>query len=310
MFLRNGAKPDTIVRGFGRVHEQKIADIIPDSRKEEKEDIVASSQSIKASDYKNDFELNKAIEALLDEKWTHDLKDWSADQLEFISHYSGYGGLDEFGQIDKGSLFEFYTPGKVIEKMWGLAYKYGYNEGPIMEPSCGTGLFFKREYVKSHVPKFAVEINKYSARITKLLYPEVNINNGMETMYFEQLFIRNNYTVRDKVTQTWDLVIGNPPYGEAQSLYLGMGEKTYSHAKNYIDYFIFRGLDLLRKDGLLIYIIGAEVASGGVPWLDQGSSKCKEAIAKKGKLIDAYRLPEGMFARTNVVTDIVVFRKR
>jgi sugar lactone lactonase YvrE len=64
------------------------------------------------------------------------------------------------------------------------------------------------------------------------------------------------------------------------------------------------------KDGLLIYIIGAEVAAGGKPWLDSGPSKCKEMIEKKGKLIDAYRLPEGVFARTNVVSDIVVFKKR
>jgi hypothetical protein len=89
-----------------------------------------------------------------------------------------------------------------------------------------------------------------------------------------------------------------------------MGEGVYSHAKNYIDYFIFRGLDLLKKDGLLIFIVGAEVAAGGKLWLDQGESKCKELIAAKGKLIDAYRLPEGIFGRTNVVSDILIFRRR
>ncbi len=129
-------------------------------------------------------------------------------------------------------------------------------------------------------------------------------------MYFEQVFIKNNYTVRNKVTPVHELVIGNPPYGEAQGMYLGMGEKSYTKAKNYIDYFIFRGLDLLVPGGLLVYIIGAEVAGGGVPWLDQGNSKCKEMISAKAKLIDAYRLPEGVFARTNVVSDIVVFRKK
>ena len=89
-----------------------------------------------------------------------------------------------------------------------------------------------------------------------------------------------------------------------------MGEKSYTHAHNYIDYFIFRGLDLLAKDGLLVYIIGAEVKSGGVLWLDQDMNKCKEMIAQKGKLIDAYRLPEGIFERTNVISDIIVMRKK
>jgi hypothetical protein len=266
--------------------------------------------SVVATDYKNPFELNVAIEALLDSKWNDPVESWTGEQLEFISGYSGYGGLDEFGKVGVGSLFEFYTPVKVIEKMWGLAYKYGYKEGRLCEPSAGIGLFLKREFVKSSIIKDAYEINKYSAKIVRLLYPEVNVNNGKEVLYFEQLFIKNNYTVKDKITPVHELVIGNPPYGEAQGLYMGMGEKTYTKAKNYIDYFIYRGLDLLVPGGLLVYIIGAEVAGGGVPWLDQGNSKCKEAIAKKGKLIDAYRLPEGIFARTNVVSDIVVFRKR
>jgi hypothetical protein len=266
--------------------------------------------SLITSDYKNDFEINKAIEALLDQKWNDPVEKWSADEKEFIGNYSGYGGLDEFGEISKGSLFEYYTPEKVIEKMWALAYKYGYKEGRMIEPAAAIGLFLKREYVKSMVQKDALEINKYSARICKLLYPEVNVNDGLEVKFFEQLFIKNNYTVRNKVIPVYDLVIGNPPYGEAQGLYMGMGEKDYTKAKNYIDYFIFRGLDLLKPGGLLIYIIGAEVAGGGKPWLDQGTSKCKDAIALKGKLIDAYRLPEGLFARTNVVSDIIVFRKR
>jgi hypothetical protein len=268
------------------------------------------SRSLVQHDYKNPFELNKAIEALLDEKWSDPVEKWSAAELEFRSGYSGYGGLDEYGEISVGSLFEFYTPEKVIEKMWALAYKYGYKEGRMCEPSAGIGLFMKREYVKSMVQKDAYEINKYSAKICKLLYPEANVNDGLDVKYFEQLFIKNNYTVRDKIKPVHELVIGNPPYGEAQGLYMGMGEKSYTKAKNYIDYFIFRGLDLLVPGGLLIYIIGAEVAGGGTPWLDQGTSKCKELIQAKGKLIDAYRLPEGLFARTNVVTDIVVFRKR
>ncbi len=312
MFQKNGANQNTIVRGFGSLkQEQPISAIMPDyDFPGNKEKPKPESSSLVFSDYKNPFELNKAIEALLERKWNDKPESWSADELQFISGYSGYGGLDEYGEISKGSLFEFYTPEKVIEKMWGLAYKYGYKDGRLCEPSAGTGLFLKREYVKSSVIKDAYEINKYSAKVVRLLYPEVNVNDGAETKYFEQLFIKSNYTVRDKISPVHELVIGNPPYGEAAGLYMGMGEKTYSHAKNYIDYFIFRGLDLLLPGGLLVYIIGAEVAGGGTPWLNQGSSKCKEMISKKGKLIDAYRLPEGVFARTNVVSDIIVFRKK
>lgn len=274
------------------------------------------SEEILGATYDNSFTLNKAIEKLLDDKWNDEIHTWTPEEIEFISRYSGYGGLDEFGEITRGSLFEYYTPDLVIEKMWGLARANGYNDGSVLEPSIGVGAFFNRQYVSEKVYKVGYETNKYSARISQLIYPEAIINpkkigtGTQETMYFEEAFIKNNYTVRGKVDPSYSLVIGNPPYGSAQGKFMAMGEKNYTHAKNYIDYFITRGLDLLLPGGLLIYIIGAEVAGGAVPWLEQGTSKTKEAIEAKADLIVAYRLPNGVFERTDVVSDIVVLKKK
>lgn len=278
--------------------------------KTQPEPITAKNQKHKA------YLINKEAEALLDRKWNDAPDSFTSEELELLRQYSGAGGLDEYfmeagEKLHEGSLYEFYTPDLVIQKMWGLAYKYGYNNGPVLEPSIGVGRFFNRKFVKDYIVKEAYEPNKYSARICKILYPEIQINDGKESMFFEEVFIKNNWTVKSNVKPKYSLVIGNPPYGEAMGKYLaGMGEKAYTHAKNFIDYFIFRGLDLLEPGGLLIYIIGAEVGAGGVPWLDQQNSKCKEAIAQKANLIDAYRLPEKVFDRTDVVSDIIVFRKK
>jgi hypothetical protein len=271
--------------------------------------------SVTITDYNSDFDRNKAIEKLLDSKWNDGPDKFSEEQLEFIKGYTGYGGLDDEAikageKIDVKALFEYYTPEKVIEKMWGLAYKYGYKDGPVLEPSLGVGSFFDRRFVANTIEKHGYEINKYSAKIAKLLYPEAIINDGAEIKHFEQLFIVKNYTVRSKVTPKYSLVIGNPPYGSVGGQYMGMGESTYTHAKNYIEYFILRGLDLLIPGGLLIYIIGAETAAGGKPFLDQGMTKTKEMIMERGKLIDAYRLPSGVFTRTDVTSDIIVFRRK
>jgi hypothetical protein len=271
--------------------------------------------SVTITDYNSDFDRNKAIENLLDSKWNEGPDKFSEEQLEFIKGYTGYGGLDDEAikageKIDVKALFEYYTPDKVIEKMWGLAYKYGYKDGPICEPSLGVGSFFDRRFVANTIEKHGYEINKYSAKIAKLLYPEAIINDGQEIKHFEQLFIVKNYTVRVKVTPKYSLVIGNPPYGSIGGPYMGMGESTFTHAKNYIEYFILRGLDLLIPGGLLIYIIGAETAAGGKPFLDQGMTKTKEMIMERGKLIDAYRLPSGIFSRTDVTSDIICFKKR
>ncbi len=268
--------------------------------------------SLNIFDYPNGYEINKAIEGLLEKQWDKKTEDWTTEEKEFIKNYSGYGGLDKYVEkagekIDKKALFEFFTPDKVIEKMYGLAFKYGYDNGPLLEPSCGVGAFFDRRFIGNTVEKHGYEINKYSAKICGLLYPEAIINDGVGIKHFEELFIQKNYTVRNKVTPKYKLVIGNPPYGAVGGIYMGMGEKTYTHASNYIEYFIIRGLDLLEKDGLLVFIIGTAI---GVPFLDQGPSKAKEMISERGKLIDAYRLPSGVFERTDVTSDIIVLRKR
>jgi adenine-specific DNA methylase len=152
------------------------------------------------------------------------------------------------------------------------------------------------------------ELSKLSAKICSILYPNASISSD----YFESLFISKNDSIKGKINglKKYSLIIGNPPYGKFDSFAAGMGEKEYTKASNYIDYFITRGLDLLEKDGLLIYIIGTEVAIGGDPFLQKPNSEFKKIIAQKADLIDAYRLPNGLFEATDALTDIVVFKKK
>jgi tRNA1(Val) A37 N6-methylase TrmN6 len=261
--------------------------------------------------YKNPYQINKAIEKLLDQK--RDSDNYSAKELEFISYYSGYGGLEKFGEIGvermKGLMYEFYTPDAVVKKMWALAYKYGYGtiaDNSVFEPSVGIGAFLK--YAPKDVRLVANEINEYSAKICEILYP----NAKVELKYFEQNFIKNNLSIKHKTENLdkYSLIIGNPPYGTLNSKYVAMGEDKFTHAANYTEYFISRGLDLLVKDGLLVYIVGAEQYNGGSLFLDSGLSKVKEIIFDKADLLDAYRLPINIFERTGVSSEIVVFKKR
>lgn len=264
---------------------------------------VASPRPAKQT-FSNAYELNKAIETLLDQ--TPDDSAFTVAGKELIMRYSGYGGLEKFGATGKGLLYEYYTPGAIAEKMWALAYKYGYKGGQVLEPAAGIGEFVKYATPESIVT--AYEINPYSARILKILYPAITVRNN----YFEEVFLKNRDTIRGRVDglKKYDLVIGNPPYGEFSGTFAGMGEKQYTRASNYIDYFIFRGLDLLQPGGLLVYIVGAEVASGGKCFLSQGMNRCKQEIMEKSALIDAYRLPNGVFDRTDVLTDIMVLQKK
>lgn len=253
--------------------------------------------------YENQFLINKAIEALIESVPVDQL---TPEEKNFVGYYAGYGGLEKYGASGKGLLYEYFTPSSVAKKMWGLAYKHGFSGGKVLEPACGIGEFIK--YAPDQQLVTGYEINEFSAKICRILYPNAKII----VKPFETVFIKNNNSVRDNLSGIgkYSLVIGNPPYGSMGGIYAGMGEKKYTKANNYIEYFIKRGLDLLESGGLLIYIIGTEVAAGGKPFLQQPNNPLKGEIAEIATLIDAYRLFNGLFETTDVLTDIVVFKKK
>jgi len=252
---------------------------------------------------KDFYDLNKKIELFVKEKGD---EPYSEEDKALVSRFTGYGGLDKMfpeGEADIGIMFEYFTPEPIVEKMWGLAYKHGYSGGPVLEPSAGTGAFL--QYAPKDAEITAYEINPVTAKILSVLYPNANVINDK----FETAFIKNRASVKGKVEPKYDLVIGNPPYG----LFSGREaawEKKYTQASNYIDYFITRSLDLLKKDGLLVFVIGGEVAAGATLFMDKEFTRAKKIIREKSTLLDAYRLPNGVFPRTNVLTDIIVLKKK
>lgn len=274
--------------------------------------------SFSIKDYKNAYELNKAIEKWIDKNIggldNVNKRSYSSEEKMFLKSYSGYGGLDKYGSTGVGGLFEYYTPVEVIKAMWGLAYKYGYrSNGSILEPSVGTGEFL--QYAEQNTHKVAYEISEYSAIICKVLYPTTDVRLSP----FEKIFIDKNYTIKDKTDrlEKYDLVIGNCPYGDFSKLdpsaaryLLGMGEKDFTKATNYVQYFLRRSLDLLNPGGLIVMIVGTQLGAGGSLFLDSKASPVKTFMDNNSVLLDAYRLPDSIFERTGVTSDILVIQKR
>jgi N-6 DNA Methylase len=256
------------------------------------------------------YTLNRQIEDMITNRGINTSAYTPAEKMQLLQ-YSGMGGLEKSGATGKGLLYEYFTPTEVVRKMWALALKHGYQGGQVLEPSAGNGMFLQQQPAQAPSIWTTYEINPTSAAILSICWP--NATNYHQ--YFEQRFIERNKSIGAKGNKpTFDLVIGNPPYGDVQgtagSIYFNMGERTYSKAKSYDEYFILRGLDVLKPGGLLIYVIGAEVANGGKLWLDKGITPCKEIITQRADLIDAYRLPNGIFERTDVVSDIIVFKRK
>lgn len=226
----------------------------------------------------------------------------SESGAEQLQQYTGAGGLAKAGATGRGLLYEYYTPVPIVEAMWSLAYRHGFKGGKILEPSCGIGRFLKYvDPATSTVDAFEFsKDNNTSFLIAKACYPWVNFTNN----YFESIFYQDNKRVIP--VPSYDLVIGNPPYGTFTGLYAGdKREGKYFKGNTYDQYFIWAGVELLKQGGLLIFIIPSTFLDNATNYSD-----FKTALSEKAELLDAYRLPKGVFDFTDIMTDIIVLKKK
>lgn len=231
--------------------------------------------------------------------------DLTPEERKILRSYGGHGG----GKVlNRGVLDEYYTPPYVCKQMFELAKNYGYTKGKVLEPSCAIGNMIEPIYESEEFTAIdAFEINDRSRTICKLLYPKVTIY-GAENQGFETAFLQSpRYTTMvNKGKVTWlenypyDLIIGNPPYGDFSTRY-----SSYFKGCQRIEmFFIEYCLKLLRNGGLLVFITQDNLLSSGFSY-----QEFKKRILMCCTFLDAYRMPSGIFDKTEVVTDIIILKK-
>lgn len=213
------------------------------------------------------------------------------DLIEICNQFKSGGTAKE----GRGILGEYYTQQKIVDAVRNLIKDHfkTLNEISVLEPSVGTGNFLyatKDLAVRTNISAF--EINETTAKIAKILHPEAEIY----CCSFETQFIDDKGNKKDSkdFSEKYDLVIGNPPYSEHRGLYKGLGEEP--KISKYEDYFVKRSLDSLKPNGVLAMVL----PSG---WLN------RQKHLQHANLLEAFRLPTGAFAGTQMGTDIIVLRK-
>ena len=215
-----------------------------------------------------------------------------SDDVKNICNQYKSGGTAKEG---RGILDEYYTDSKIVEAIRNLIKDQFKNQKEIsaLEPSVGTGSFLyaiKDLSVKINVTAF--EINDTTAKIAKIFHPEADINlRSFETEFINE---KGQKTDANDYNEKYDLVIGNPPYGEHRGLYKGLGEEP--KISKYEDYFFKRSLDSLKLNGVLAMVL----PSG---WLN------RQKKLENVEIMKAYRLPSGAFAGTQIETDIIILKK-
>ena len=201
---------------------------------------------------------------------------------------------EEFSSATASSLNAYYTPLAVVQAIWSALQRLGFEGGNILEPSCGTGLFLagmpQEVARKSRIT--AVELDDVSARMTKAMYSQYGVK--VHQSHFERVRLPAG---------SYDIVVGNPPFGAEQSAEL----RNVPFAKFSIhNYFFAKALEMVRPGGLVAFI----TSSGTMDAYKAGHRAYLNSVAK---LVTAIRLPGGTFsgiAGTSVTTDLLIFQKR
>lgn len=232
------------------------------------------------------------------------------EEQEILSRYVGWGGLadcfeetsphyqelkslldeDEYAAARASSLTAFYTPPVVIRGIYKALSQMGFQQGNILEPSCGTGNFLGLLPADMAGCKaYGVELDSISGRIAQQLYQNASISvNGFEKVQMPDSF--------------FDAAVGNVPFGDFKVV-----DKRYDkHHWLIHDYFFGKALDKVRPGGVIAFI-----TSKGT--MDKENPAVRKYLAQRADLIGAIRLPDNTFkqnAGTEVTSDILFLQKR
>ncbi|RAI16233.1 hypothetical protein CH337_22460 [Rhodoblastus acidophilus] len=106
----------------------------------------------------------------------------------------------ELASLARVTQYAHFTPEFIIRAMWKALRRMGFSECRVLEPGCGSGLFFSLlpEALADKTTLTGVELDPVTAKITKLLFPNAQI--------------RNEDFTKARLPDAYDLVIGNPSF--------------------------------------------------------------------------------------------------
>lgn len=261
--------------------------------------------------FKNNIEAIKLVNRLVNTQ-----KEATDDEKKVLAKYVGWGGLaqafdehntawqneykelkdilnDEEYAAAKGSVLNaHYTSKTVIDGIYKALTRFGVKgNNRILEPAMGTGNFFgfMPQDIADGAKLYGVELDRVTGKIATKLYPQAKI----QIKGFEETSFADN---------SFDLMVTNVPFGGYTVF-----DPDYNKYNFYIhDYFIAKGIDKIKPNGLM-----AVITSKGT--MDKQNPSIRKYIADRAELVGAIRLPNTAFkqtANTEVVTDILFFRKR
>lgn len=237
----------------------------------------------------------------------------TADEQNVLARWAGWGGAwqvfdtdksefdgeraqlrelltdTEFAAARKSTINAHYTDPAISAVMWRELVRAGLpDDARVLEPGCGSGHFIGA--APETIRMVGVELDPVTASIAHALYPGHSIrNHGFERDWADDA--------------SFDSVIGNVPFGNFRA---GYDFRHNPDGLSIHNHFIRKSLALTKPGGYVAVITSTYTSDGT-------GTRPRQAIAEFGDLLGAIRLPTDTFAaqaKTAVVTDLLVFRRR
>jgi hypothetical protein len=203
----------------------------------------------------------------------------------------------EWESLQRSRLNAFFTTPEVIGAIWEGLVRLGIGDLPdprILEPAAGVGRFLGLQppEIAERSHRTAIELDVLTAGLLKQLYPRVAVH----VLGFQDAPLRDDW---------FDVAVSNVPFGDfpvVDGAFLKASQRFFTRSIH--NYFFVKSLTKLRPGGVLAFITSRYT-------LDAPSAEpVRRHLQQSGDLLAAVRLPSGIFPDTDVVTDLVLMRKR
>lgn len=203
--------------------------------------------------------------------------------------YTGYGSMSLEG------LAQFYTPKYVSKFLADYINQVLPKNAKVLEPASGNGSLIS--FLKKDCSVTCVEIDNVASKILKICNPEYEVINDS--------------AVNFKRSNTYDLVISNPPFNITVEGNLEgwkctkFDKKKKVYKANSDNFFIEMAIDSLKVGGYGIFILPTGIA------FKSTLKKTRQLLLDKCWIIANIELPPETFSAsgTNIKTNILIFRK-
>ena len=137
----------------------------------------------------------------------------------------------------------YFTPPNTVKKNIELLQPYLDNITTVLEPSCGSGEYITQLKTNNNLEITGVEMNE-------------KIFESIQSLEDTNLRLINSDFLSMDFSESYDLIIGNPPYfvmkkGDVDESYYDY----FDGRPNIFILFIIKSLSLLNSDGILSFIL-------------------------------------------------------